>query len=261
MIVLSGVVGIGGLVAFVLVEARSRQPMLPLSLFASRYFTGANLVTLTVYAALSGVFFVLVIQLQQVLGYSPVQAGLASLPITAILLFLSPRMGQLAQRIGPRIPLTVGPLLTAGGIALMSRIGVDSNYFRDILPPLLMFGLGLSITVAPLTATVMGSVEERHAGVASAVNNAVARAAGLVAVAVLPSLAGLNGAAYLDPAIYSAGFQRAVLIAAGVAAMGGIVGWLTLRQRSPMAHEHTDEYCCAFDAPPLRAHSVQQLPS
>jgi EmrB/QacA subfamily drug resistance transporter len=251
-ILLAGVIGVVSLIAFVLIEARSSHPMLPLSLFASRQFTGANLVTLAVYAALSAVIFLLILQLQQVVGYSPIQAGLATLPITVLMLVISPRAGKLAQRIGPRLPLTVGPLVTACGVALLARIGVGSTYFADVLPPLVLFGVGLSMTVAPLTATVMGAVESRHAGVASAVNNAVARAAGLVAVAVLPPVAGLSGTAYLNPELFSAGFAKAMLIAAGVTALGGVLGWLTLRQDTPAAHEHSHEYCCAIDAPPLR---------
>ncbi|HEV7665474.1 MAG TPA: MFS transporter, partial [Chloroflexota bacterium] len=153
----------------------------------------------------------------------------ATLPVTAMLFLLSERAGLLASRIGPRIPLTIGPLLAAAGIALMSRIDAGSSYITDVLPPVLVFGLGMSITVAPLTATVMGAVEERHAGLASAVNNAVARTAGLIAVSILPALAGLTGAAYLDPQLFSAGFHRASWLAAGLTAFGGILGWLTLR--------------------------------
>ena len=227
--------------------------MLPLSLFASRQFSGTNLVTLVVYGALGAVFFLLILQLQQVVGYGPVQAGVATLPVTALLLLISPRAGKLATRIGPRVPLTVGPLLAASGVALMSRIGAGSSYVLDVLPPLVLFGLGLSITVAPLTATVMGSVESRHAGLASAVNNAVARTAGLVAVAVLPPIAGLSGTAYLNPEVFSAGFSKAMLIAAGLTALGGVLGWITLNENVPQAHEHADQYHCAMDAPPLRS--------
>jgi EmrB/QacA subfamily drug resistance transporter len=252
-ILAAALVGIVGLVAFVVVEAGSRQPMLPLNLFASRQFSGANLVTLAVYGALGAVFFLLILQLQQVVHYSPLQAGIASLPITALLLVISPRASQLAQRIGPRMPLTVGPLVAAAGIALMVRIDAGSSYVLEVLPPLVIFGLGMSITVAPLTATVMGAVESRHAGVASAVNNAVARAAGLLAVALLPPLAGLTGEAYLDPIAFSIGFHRAVLIAAGLTALGGVVGWISLGERLPVAHQHANEYCCAVDAPPLRS--------
>jgi EmrB/QacA subfamily drug resistance transporter len=252
LILVSASVGVLALVAFVFTEARSQHPMLPLSLFASRQFTGANLVTLAVYGALSGLIFLLVVDLQQVVGYSPLQAGMATLPVTAMMLLLSARMGKLGQQIGPHIPLTVGPLTAAVGIALTVRIGAGSSYLLDVFPALIVFGLGLSITVAPLTATVMGAVESRHAGLASAVNNAVARAAGLIAVAVLPALAGLTGAAYLDPQIFSAGFHRAALISAGLTAVGGLLGWLTLGTREPIKHEHAEQYHCALDAPPLR---------
>jgi len=251
-ILVTGVGGVLALVAFFLVEARGSHPMLPLSLFASRQFSGTNLVTLTVYGALGAVFFLLILQLQQVVGYSPIQSGVATLPVTALLLVISPRAGKLATRIGPRVPLTVGPLIAAGGVALLARIGAGSSYVLDILPPLVLFGLGMSVTVAPLTATVMGSVESRHAGMASAVNNAVARTAGLVAVAVLPPIAGLSGTAYLNPDVFSAGFSKAMLIAAGLTALGGVLAWVTLRPGVPVAHEHTEEYCCALEAPPLR---------
>jgi EmrB/QacA subfamily drug resistance transporter len=258
---LSLIVGLGALVAFMFVEGRSRKPMLPLSLFQSRAFTGTNLVTLAVYGAFGGVFFLMVVQLQQVVGMSPIQAGVATLPITALMLVLSPRAGKLAQRIGPRVPLTLGPIVAAAGIALMARIDVGSSYVADILPPLIVFGLGIALTVAPLTATVMASVEERHAGVASAVNNAVARAAGLITVSVLPALAGLTGAAYLDPQLFSAGFHRAALLSAGLTALGGVLGWLTLGARTPAAHEHTDQFHCSVDAPPLRSARVERLSS
>src|SRR6266852_4304675 len=256
LILLTGVGGVLALIAFFFVEARSSHPMLPLTLFKSRQFTATNLVTLAVYGALGAVFFLLILQLQQVVGYGPVQAGVATLPITALLLVISPRAGKLATRIGPRIPLTVGPLIAASGVALLARIGAGSTYLVDILPPLVLFGLGMSITVAPLTATVMGSVESRHAGMASAVNNAVARTAGLVAVAVLPPIAGLTGAACLDPQIVSSGFSKAMLIGAGLTALGGLLGWITLQESVPIAHEHTDDYCCALEAPPLRTRTA-----
>jgi MFS family permease len=176
----------------------------------------------------------------------------ASLPITVLLLLFSSRAGKLAQRIGPRIPLSLGPLLAAAGIALMARIDAGGAYVLDVLPALIVFGAGIALTVAPLTATVMGAVESRHAGLASAVNNAVARAAGLVAVALVPSLAGLTGAAYLDPLVFSAGFHRAALMCAGLTAVGGVLGWITLSETTPVAPEHADEYHCSVDAPPLR---------
>jgi hypothetical protein len=251
-ILATAVVGVVTLIAFVVVEARSSHPMLPLALFASRQFTGANLVTLAIYGALSAVIFLLILQLQQVVGYSPIQAGVATLPMTALLLLLSPRAGKLAQRIGPRVPLTVGPLVAACGVGLSARIGAGSTYVTDILPPLVLFGLGMSITVAPLTATVMGAVESRHAGVASAVNNAVARAAGLVAVAVLPPIAGLSGTAYLNPEVFSVGFSKAMLICGGLTALGGLLGWITLGPDTPVARGHAHHYSCAINAPPLR---------
>ena len=253
LVAVSGVIGALCLAGFVYVEAHTRQPMLPLSLFRSRTFTGVNLVTLAVYGALGGVFFLVIVQLQQVVGYSPVLAGVASLPVTLVMLVLSPRAGQLSSRIGPRIPLTVGPIIAGAGVALMARIVAGASYLGDILPPLLIFGLGMSITVAPLTATVMAAVEERHAGIASGVNNAVARAAGLIAVAVLPPLAGITGDAYLNPDLFSAGFQRASLIAAALTALGGVVGWFTLTdQTAPAVQAAVEDYSCCVDSPPLR---------
>src|SRR3979409_2042758 len=192
---------------------------------------------------------------------SPIQAGVASLQITALMLVLSPRAGKLAQRIGPRVPLTVGPIVAGAGIALMARIDVGSSYVADVLPALIVFGLGIALTVAPLTATVMGSVEERHAGVASAGNKAVARAAGLITVAVLPSLAGLTGDAYLDPQIFSAGFHRAALLSAGLTALGGVLGWLMLGERPTTVDTHAEEDCCPFNAPPMRSIPTEPISS
>ena len=230
LILVAATVGILGLAGFVVVEGRTREPMLPLSLFESRAFTGTNLVTLGMYGALGAVIFLLILQLQQVLGYSPIAAGVSTLPVTVLLLIISPFAGPLAQRIGPRIPLSVGPLTAAVGIALLARIDQNSSYVYDVLPALVVTGAGLGITVAPLTATVMGSVEDRHAGVASAINNAVARAAGLVAVALLPGLAGLSGTAYLDQQVFSNGFRSAMLMAAGLAFVAALIGLVTLRK-------------------------------
>ncbi len=245
---LAGALGLVALVAFAIVEMRSRQPMLPPGIFASRQFTGANLATLAIYGALSATFFLLVVYLQQALGYSPIAAGAAALPVTLLMLLLSSRAGALAQRIGPRVPMTVGPLVASAGIALMARIAPGSAYLVDVLPPLVVFGVGLSLTVAPLTATVLGAAEDRYAGVASGVNNAVARTAGLIAVAALPPLAGLTGNALADPAELQAGFRMAVLICAGLCAVGGGLSWLTIRNAEPITGEHH----CALEAPPLR---------
>jgi EmrB/QacA subfamily drug resistance transporter len=211
------------LAAFLFVEAKSRDPMMPLSLFRSRNFSGANLVTFVVYAALSGSLFLIPVQLQLVSGFTPVAAGSALLPITGVMLLLSARMGRLAQQIGPRWPMTVGPIVAGIGLALLVRIGADASYLLDVLPALLVFGLGLSATVAPLTATVLAAAPAHQVGVASAVNNDIARAAGLLAVAVLPGLAGITPHAYQHPAELSAGFHHAVLIAAGLCALGGLL--------------------------------------
>ena len=185
-VAVAAVLGVSAAVLFVLVERRGSHPMLPLDIFASAQFTAANAVTFVVYAALGGVFFLLVVFLQTALGYTPLQAGAASLPITVLMLALSSRAGALAQARGPRLPLTVGPLLIAAGMLLMLRIAPGSSYLTDVLPAVVVFGLGLAATVAPVTATVLAAADERHAGVASGVNNAVARTAQLVAVAALP---------------------------------------------------------------------------
>jgi EmrB/QacA subfamily drug resistance transporter len=222
----AGGAGVLALVAFVLVERRVATPMLPLGVFASRQFRAVNAVTFAVYAALAAVFFLLVVHLQVVGGYSPLAAGLASLPVTGLMLLLSSRAGALSTRTGPRLPMTAGPLLCAAGTALLARIGPDPAYVPAVLPGLLLFGLGLSATVAPLTVTVLAAVEDRHAGLASGVNNAVARTAGLLAVAVLPVAAGLGGADYADPAQFAPGYRTAMLLAAGLLAAGGVLAWL-----------------------------------
>ena len=201
-VLMTAAVGIAGLVAFVLVERRSRHPMLPVAIFADRQFTAANLVTFAVYAALSGVFFLLVVHLQVVARFTPLTAGTALLPVTLCMLALSSRAGALSQRIGPRLPMTLGPLICAGGVLLLRRIGPGASYLVDVLPGALVFGLGLSLTVAPLTATALAAAATRYSGLASGVNNAVARAAGLLAVAVLPVVAGLSGDVYQKPTAF-----------------------------------------------------------
>jgi EmrB/QacA subfamily drug resistance transporter len=228
LIVLTGAGGVAALVAFVLGERRSANPMMPLEIFASRQFTAANLVTFAVYASLSGVFFLLVAFLQISMGYSPIAAGAASLPVTALMLLLSARAGALAQRIGPRIPLTVGPLVIAAGMLLMTRIDRGDSYVSTVLPAVLVFGLGLTLVVAPVTATVLAAADARRAGIASGINNAVSRVAGLLAVAVLPLVAGLSGDAFYDPGALADGFRVAIVTCAGLAIAGGAVAWLTI---------------------------------
>jgi EmrB/QacA subfamily drug resistance transporter len=256
-ILLTGVGGVAALALFVLVERRSPRPMLPLQVFASRQFTAANLVTLVVYGALGGALFLLPIQLQRVVGLSPLEAGIALIPITVVLLLLSARTGRLAQRIGPRLPMTVGPLLAGGGLALLERVDAASTYPADVLPALLVFALGLAFTVAPLTTTVLAAAPAELAGVASAINNDVARAAGLLAVAVLPVAAGLSGRGALEPAAFSAGFHTAMLLAGAAGAAGGVLAWFTIR--APATREPPPEpaakspYACPLSAPPAGA--------
>src|SRR6478752_2553973 len=217
------------LALFLLVESRTAEPLLPLGLFRERQFTAANLVTFAVYAALAGALFLLPVQLQLVAGFSPVEAGAATLPITVMMLLLSARMGRLAARIGPRIPMTVGPIVAGLAMVWLSRVDAGATYLGAVLGPMLLFGLGLATTVAPLTSTVLAAAPDHQAGVASAINNDVARVAGLIAVAVLPALAGLSPAAYADPAVMSAGFHRAVLIAGTICAAGGVLAFATIR--------------------------------
>jgi predicted MFS family arabinose efflux permease len=184
----AGLAGVAALLAFLWAEGRTPNPMMPLGIFSSRQFAAANMVTFVVYGALGGVFFLFVSFLQVSLGYSPMAAGAASLPVTALMLALSASSGALAQRIGPRIPLTVGPLVIAAGMLLMATIDRGDTYAGSILPAVVVFGLGLTLVVAPVTSTVLAAADPHHAGVASGINNAVSRVAGLLAVAVLPAV-------------------------------------------------------------------------
>jgi EmrB/QacA subfamily drug resistance transporter len=177
--------GIACFALFVVHEARARHPMLELSLFRIRNFWVANVTTLSAYAGLIGGLFFVGLFLQQVAGYSPLQAGLATTPVSLLLFFLSPRWGKLASGPGPRLPMTLGPVVGGVGLLLLLRVGAGADYLTEVLPAVLVFGLGLSATVAPLTATVLDSVAERHVGIASGVNNGVARVAGLLAIAIL----------------------------------------------------------------------------
>jgi EmrB/QacA subfamily drug resistance transporter len=243
-----GVVGVLSLLAFLLVESRIANPMVPLGVFKSQQFSGANAVTFAMYAALGTVTFLLVVHLQTDLGYSALEAGASLLPITACMLLLSARAGALAQRIGPRWPMTIGPLVVAVGMTLLGRVEPGTTYWATVFPALLVLGLGLSLTVAPLTATVLGAVEDSHAGIASAINNSVARIAGLLAVAVLPAAAGLTAGQGLD---LDAGFARAMYIAAALAAVAGVLACLTIRRAAfvePVTHADPAIPCYGNDA-------------
>lgn len=227
--VVGGVLGVVALIGFVLVERRSRAPLVPGELFANPRFTGTNIITLLVYGALGVNFLLVVLQLQVVAGFSPLAAGTATLPITVIMLALSARSGRLAQRIGPRWPMTIGLLLAAAGMLWLRGIGPDTSYLTDVLPAVVLFGLGLAGTVAPLTATVLDAADDRHVGIASGVNNAIARAAGLLAVALIPAVAGISGQDYTDPPAFAEGFANAMAIAAGLLVAGAVLSAVLLR--------------------------------
>ena len=234
VVVAAAAAGIAAAIAFVLVERRRTRspdriaPMLPLYLFSSRQFSVINVITFLVYGAFGGLLFLLVLQLQVVSGFSPLEAGAALLPITVLMLALSARSGALAQRVGPRWPMTIGITLLAAGLALMTRIGVHASYLTDVLPAVVVFGLGLCLTVAPLTATVLASADVGNAGVASAVNNAVARAASLVAVAALPAAVGLGASSYHEPAVFSHGFDLATIACAVILLAAAVVTAVTV---------------------------------
>ena len=222
------IIGIALLVAFVIVERREAEPMLPLELFAMRNFTVGNIATLTIYGGLGAAPFFLVLFLQQVAGYNALEAGLATLPITALMFVLSRRFGAMSDKIGPRFFMATGPLVSAVGIALYTRLDANADYVTGVLPAVLVFGLGLSLTVAPLTATVLGGVDEHDAGMASAINNAVARIGGLLAVAAIGAVVTTKlgsseatfGSVSTDTAI--AAFDLAMWIVAALVALGGI---------------------------------------
>ena len=252
-VVVLGVLGVAGLAAFVAVEARGTHVMVPLDIFRNRLFSAANAMTFIVYAALAGALFLLPIQLQQVAGYTPLQAGSALIPMTIVMLLLSTWAGRLAQRIGPRLPMGLGPIIAAVGLALLTRVGPDASYAADVLPAVLVFGLGLAITVAPLNVTVLGAAGEARAGIASAINNAVARIAGLLAVAVIPLAAGISGDDYRVPEAFDDGFQNGMIICAIACAAGGVLALVTIRRpEAPTAAAGTAPAHCGISGPPPR---------
>ena len=239
----TGGTGVALLVAFVLVELRVREPLLPPGIFASRQFTSVNLVTFAVYAALSGFFLLLVVHLQVVAGYSPLASGVALVPVTVLMATLSSRSGAIAARRGPRLQMTAGPLLMAAAVLLLSRVGPGAPYALAVLPGVLLFGIGLVTIVAPLTTSVLAAAPDRHAGLASGVNNAVARTAGLLAVAVIPVAAGIGGTDYQDPERFAPGFQTASYLMAGLLVVGGLLAAVSVSD--DVVGEPVDE-----DAPP-----------
>ncbi|MFJ6085773.1 MFS transporter [Streptomyces sp. NPDC092369] len=253
VVVLTAVAGVAAGVAFVLVERRRPDPMMPLDIFGSRQFTAVNVVTLCVYAGFSGFFFLAALELQVAVGWSALAAGTALLPTTILMLLLSARSGALADRIGPRIPLTVGPLLCGAGMLLMLRVGPGASYLADVLPALLVLGLGMVTLVAPLTATVLASVDVARAGLASGINNAAARAAGLIAVAALPLLAGMGPEAYRSANAFDDAFHTAMLLCAGILAVGAVIAFATVRRPPPDCRRPECRTHGNVMAPPLEA--------
>ncbi|GAA3206351.1 MFS transporter [Nonomuraea helvata] len=216
--------------AFVVLEIRrSPDALVPVGIFRNHVFTAVNVVTLIMYAAMGVVFFLLVVQLQVVSGFGPIAAGLAMLPTTILMLLLSGRAGEVAKRIGPRWPMTAGILLAGCGFVAMSTIGPGASYLLGVLPAVTVFGLGLSAAVAPLTSTVLATADERYAGTASGVNNAVARTGSLLAVAAVPPLVGLVGDAFKNPPVFDAGFRMAMLISAGMMVVSALITFFTIR--------------------------------
>ncbi|OZM76023.1 MFS transporter [Pseudonocardia sp. MH-G8] len=251
-------VGVLALLAFVLVERRSRHPLVPPALFRDATFSAANAATMLIYGAMGAVFLLLVLQLQTVAGFSPLAAGTALLPVTAVMLVFSARAGALASRIGPRLPMTIGPLVSAAGLLLLLRVDASASWFGHVLPAMLVFGAGLALTVAPLTATVLDAAPDRYAGAASGVNNAVARAAGLLAVAVVPGLAGIGGDDYTDPVAFDAGFRIAMFIGASLLVLAALVAFTLIRRPlvgpgAPEPERVRVEEClnCPMSGPPM----------
>jgi EmrB/QacA subfamily drug resistance transporter len=215
---------LGGIVAsvwFVQHERQTADPMLPLAIFRNRNFSFGNLATIAIYGGLSVATFLITVFVQQVGGYSAIEAGMATLPVTIIMFFLSPRFGALSAKYGPRVFMTVGPLLAAAGFLSMLRVTHEVDYWPQLLPGVLLFGLGLSVTVAPLTAAVLGSIESRHAGIGSAINNAVARIAGLIAIAAVGVVVG--------PKLGLNGFHRGVVMMAVLLAVGAVISAIGIR--------------------------------
>jgi EmrB/QacA subfamily drug resistance transporter len=226
VILLALVGGIAFFAAFLAWERWSAHPMLPLQLFTLRNFSFANVETLTVYAGLSTLTFFLVLFLQQLAGYSALRSGLALVPITAVLFVLSPRVGRLSMRFGPRLFMGAGPLVAGAGLIFLTRMHEHFSYWTELLPILLVFSVGLSMIVAPLTATVLADASERDAGIASGVNNAVARIAGLLGIAVV-------GAAVAGPGnqLDLSGYRESMAITAALVAVGGAIGFAGIRNR------------------------------
>jgi predicted MFS family arabinose efflux permease len=222
-VVTAVVVGLGSAIGFVVREARIADPLLPLRVFTNAQFSGANVVTLLVYFALSGVFFFTALAFQTGLGYDASAAGAALVPSNVVMIAASPSVGRFAGRHGPRLPVAIGALVTGASFVMLALLDEDSSYVTTILPASLVLGAGLAVLVPPLTSSVLGAVGQDNVGLASAVNNAVARTGGLLATAMLPGLAGVTGAITLD-----GGYERALMISAALCAVAAVVGYATV---------------------------------
>jgi EmrB/QacA subfamily drug resistance transporter len=245
----TGALAILAAAAFVWRMLHARDPLVPPRLFRSRNFTVTNLATVLLYAALGVTFFLVVYQLQVAAGWSALKSGTALLPGTVLMFLFSARSGALAQRIGPRLQLTIGPLFTGAGLLLLARIGSDPSYVTDVLPGAVVFGIGLTTFVAPLTATVMGSVDADHVSIGSGVNNAIARTASLAAVAVIPSVTGLSVA--VGAAEVTSAYHESLVIAAVVAALASPLSFIGLAAHAPATRSARRRYC-SVDGPPLQ---------
>jgi EmrB/QacA subfamily drug resistance transporter len=242
-------VGVGLVIAFVMHLRRTANPLVPPRLFRNRTFTVVNLATVLLYGALGVTFFLVSYELQVAVGWSALKAGVALLPATILMLVLSARSGALAQRIGPRVQLTVGPLLAGAGLLLLVRVGPGTSWTSDVLPGAVIFGMGLVTFVAPLTATVMAAADPDHVSVASGVNNAIARAASLAALAVVPVISGLTSAH--GPAAVTHSFRVALVISACVAVAAAPLALIGLAP-TPLARPSARRLHCALDGPPLQ---------
>jgi len=253
-VLLSLGIGVTATIAFIRVERRHPTPMLPLELFRSRTFSGANLVTFCAYAALGGMFFFFVLYLQVVAGYSPMQAGLSLLPISLVMFLLSSRAGALAARIGARLPMTIGCIVAASGMFWLSGLDREPAYLSEVLPAVALFSVGLVFIAVPVTVAVLAAVSPGRAGVASGVNNAVARAAGLLAVAALPLVTGLTGDDYAQALARS--FPRAMIACAALLLVASMLTWLLVRDdgaKPDVRLREPSRSSCPIAGPPLEA--------
>jgi EmrB/QacA subfamily drug resistance transporter len=250
-VLVAAAVAIAAIAAFVRRMTHTTDPLVPPALFRDRTFTVVNLQTVLLYGALGVSFFFVSYELQVATGWSALQAGVALLPATALMLLLSASSGALAQRIGPRLQLTAGPLLAAAGLLLLARIGEHASWVTDVLPGAVVFGLGLVTFVAPLTATVMAAADPNHVSVASGVNNAIARAASLSALAVIPVISGLSAAT--DPAQITHAFRLGLVITACIAAASSPLAFVGLgtHVRAPCTARRVH---CNLDGAPLQLH-------